>query len=224
MMLMNKIALKKSEDGKGFNIKNSGQKTLFGTEGISKFELFALNLMNEIKQQGQMTNSEIIKFTIVKELTDTEKYGENNEYSITLVSLNKKFKNNFEPFSASYEARIKSLKHLHNNGLNTWVSMEPYPIPSLSENQDLLAILKKISFVDKIIFGKLNYNVKVPNSQDNKDFYNKCANTVIDFCEKHKIEHRIKYGTKKKDNRNTEKIFRKFPTENRIKLCNTMQV
>ncbi len=67
MMLMNKIALKKSEDGKGFNIKNSGQKTLFGTEGTSKFELFALDLMNKIKQQGQMTNLEIIKFTTIEE-------------------------------------------------------------------------------------------------------------------------------------------------------------
>lgn len=67
MMLMNKIALKKSEDGKGLNVKNSGQKTFFGTEGTSKFELFALDLINEIKKQGQMTNSEIIKFTTIEE-------------------------------------------------------------------------------------------------------------------------------------------------------------
>lgn len=67
MMLMNKIALKKSEDGAGIKIKNFGAKTLFGTKGTSKFELFAANLINEIKNRGEMTNLEVIKFTIIEE-------------------------------------------------------------------------------------------------------------------------------------------------------------
>ncbi len=142
-----------------------------------------------------------------KELIDTEKYGKNNEYSITLVSLNKNFKNNFEPNAAPYASRIKALKYLHDNGLKTWVSMEPYPTPNLVE-QDLSKILNKIEFVDKIIFGKLNYNVKVTEFQDNKIFYNEQANIAIDFCEKNNIDYHIKYGTQKKDNKETEKIFR----------------
>lgn len=145
-----------------------------------------------------------------KELADVEKYGKNNEYAITLVSLNKNFKKDFEPNAAPYEARIKSLKFLHDQGLKTWVSMEPYPTPNLSK-QDLPKILEKIGFVDKIIFGKLNYNVRVSNFQDNSDFYNNCANIVIDFCRKYKIDYHIKYGTKRRDDRSTEKIFRKFP-------------
>lgn len=149
-----------------------------------------------------------------KELADTGKYGKNNEYAITLVSLNKNFKKGFEPNAAPYEARIKSLKFLHDQGLKTWVSMEPYPTPNLSPNQDLSEILEKINFVDKIIFGKLNYNVKVSNFQDNSDFYNNCANIVIDFCGKYKIDYHIKYGTKRKDDKSTEKIFRKFPIKN----------
>ncbi|MBU4482443.1 three-Cys-motif partner protein TcmP, partial [Patescibacteria group bacterium] len=67
MMLMNKIALKKSEDGAGKNVKNFGVRTLFGTKGTSKFELFATDLTNEIEQKGQMTNLEIIKFTSIEE-------------------------------------------------------------------------------------------------------------------------------------------------------------
>ena len=161
-----------------------------------------------------------------KELADVEKYGSNNEYSITLVSLNKKFKNNFEPFSALYESRIKALEYLHNQGLRTWVSMEPYPTPNLSK-QDLPKILEKISFVDKIIFGKLNYNVKVSNYHDNKKFYEECANTVINFCGKYKIEHHIKYGTKKRDDRKTEGLFRKdsdISSVNKINVCNLESV
>jgi len=65
-----------------------------------------------------------------KELADVEKYGKNNEYAITLVSLNKDFKKDFEPFSAPYESRIKALKYLHDHGLRTWVSMEPRAVHS----------------------------------------------------------------------------------------------
>ena len=161
-----------------------------------------------------------------KELADTEKYGSNNEYSITLVSLNKKFKDNYEPFSAPYESRIKALEYLHNQGLRTWVSMEPYPTPNLSK-QDLFKILEKIGFVDKIIFGKLNYNVQVSNYQDNKEFYEEHANIVIDFCAKRNIEYHIKYGTQKKDDRKTEGLFRKdsdVSSVNKINVCNLESV
>jgi len=67
MMLMNKIAIKKSEDGSGMNVKNPGLKTLFGTKGTPKFELFKTDLTNEIKKRRQMTNLEIIKFTAIEE-------------------------------------------------------------------------------------------------------------------------------------------------------------
>jgi len=77
--------------------------------------------------------------------------------------------------------------------------------------QDLRKILKEISFVDKIIFGKLNYNVRVSEFRDNEEFYNDCANTVIDFCNKNNIEYHIKYGTAKRDNAKTEKIFIQHP-------------
>jgi len=159
-------------------------------------------------------NDDNIKCTVLtkgvypKELIDVEKYGGNNEYAITLVSLNEGFKKRFEPGAAPYEDRVKSLKYLHDHGLKTWVSMEPYPTPNLVD-QDLKKVLAKINFVDKIIFGKLNYNIKVTEFQDNKDFYDGCAKIVINFCEKNNIGYHIKYGTQKKDNKKTEKIFRK---------------
>lgn len=149
-----------------------------------------------------------------KALANTKKYGRNNEYGITLVSLDNKFKKKFERFSAPYYARIKALKYLHDKGLKTWVSMEPYPTPNLSL-QDLLEILREVSFADKIIFGKLNYNMKSTEFKDNKDFYQGCAETVVNFCKKNDIEYHVKYGTKKKDDKSTEKIFRK---DTRFKL------
>ncbi|MBU0758029.1 MAG: hypothetical protein KKF44_08205 [Nanoarchaeota archaeon] len=129
-----------------------------------------------------------------------------NEYGITLVSLNKTFKNNFEKYSAPYDKRINSLKYLHTKGLKTWVSIEPYPTPNLVK-QDISKILNIIPFVDKIIFGKLNYNVKSNQFENNDLFYEKCADTVIDFCHSKNIEYHIKFGTKKEYNQKTEILF-----------------
>lgn len=139
-------------------------------------------------------------------LKNKEKYGKNNEYGITLVSLNYDFKNKFEPFSAPYSKRIKSLKCLHDAGLKTWVSIEPYPTPNLIQ-QDLRELLQSIYFVDKIIFGKLNYNTQSNLFTNNEAFYEECANTIIKFCKNRGIDYHIKFGTQKEYNKNTAIIF-----------------
>ena len=141
-----------------------------------------------------------------KELMDVEKYGRNNEYAITLVSLDEKFKNNFEPGSAPYDKRIESLKYLHDRGLSTWISMEPYPTPNLVP-QKLAQVLEKVKFVDKIIFGKLNYSIESSKFDNCNNFYERCAEQVVEFCSKSNIGYHIKYGTAKKYNRKTERIF-----------------
>ena len=143
-----------------------------------------------------------------KTLINKEKYSRVNEYGITLVSLNNKFKEEYEPYSANYLARIKALKYLHDRGLKTWVSIEPYPTPNLDKNQDLLGLLNKIRFVDRIIFGKLNYNVVSTSYKNNESFYEGCANQVIEFCEKNNIDYHVKCGTKKIYNKDTEVIFK----------------
>ena len=72
--------------------------------------------------------------------------------------------------------------------------MEPYPTPNLIE-QDLAALLKVVSFVDKIIFGRTNYNTEVSHYHGLKNFYNDCVATVIAFCESYGIDYHIKLGT-----------------------------
>lgn len=158
-----------------------------------------------------------------KELADIEKYGKNNEYAITLVSLDKEFKENYEPGAAPYDERIGALKYLRDKGLITWVSMEPYLTPNLVKDQNLLRVLNRIDFVDKIIFGKLNYNVKVSDFEDNKNFYENCANAVINFCDENRIEYHIKYGTKKDDNKKTEAILTRPLSKERFEMYRTAQ-
>jgi len=172
-------------------------------------------------------NDNNIKCTVLtkgyypKEIANKEKYGSSNEYGITLVSLDKDFKKKCEPFSAPYKKRIDSLKYLHDKGLKTWVSMEPYPTPNLVE-QDLNKILNKISFVDKIIFGKLNYNCESKAFENNEIFYEECAQKVIEFCKKRNIDYHIKYGTRKRYNKETEILFKKIKNDiisNKLSIC-----
>jgi DNA repair photolyase len=158
--------------------------------------------------QNKIKASVLTKGVYPKVLANSQKYGKNNVYGITLVSLSEDFKKRFEPFSAPFEKRISSLKYLHNAGLKTWVSIEPYPTPNLIE-QNLDILLRKISFVDTIVFGKLNYNVKSSEFGYNNKFYEDCANTVVSFCNQNKIAHHIKFGTQIKYNKKTETILAK---------------
>lgn len=145
-------------------------------------------------------NSNNIRCTVLtkgifpKEIGNNNGVSKNNEYGITLVSLNESFRKQFEPNTASFKDRIKSLKYLHDKGFKTWVSMEPYPTPNLIQ-QNLMEILENISFVDEIIFGRLNYNVKSSEFKYTKEFYNSQALYLIKFCKKNKIDYYIKQGT-----------------------------
>ena len=117
-----------------------------------------------------------------------------NEYGITLISLDEDFRSKMEPNAASYAERIAALRKLHDAGCKTWVSIEPYPTPNIIE-QDYGKILESINFADKIIFGKLNYNKEVTAYKQHKDFFNNLAQQTINYCNEHGIVYHIKNGT-----------------------------
>lgn len=118
-----------------------------------------------------------------------------NEYGITLISLDEEYRGRMEPGAAPYDKRLEALKWLHDRGCKTWVSMEPYPTPNLI-NQDLNELLEAVSFADRIIFGRTNYSKEVTSGYpEHKKFYNEKAKEVIDFCMNRKIAYRIKEKT-----------------------------
>lgn len=153
------------------------------------------------------------------ELTDKTKYGSQNDYGSTIVSLDEKYRRIYEPGAAPLKERVKALRRLHDVGLSTWVSMEPYPTPNIVE-QDLHTILKQIKFVNKIVFGKWNYSKKISSYQEYKEFYNSTAAIVIDFCKRNGIDFHIKDGTisdKSIENDSSEsEILREYINDNLI--------
>lgn len=122
------------------------------------------------------------------------KYSKENEYGITMVSLSEEFRKEMEPNTAPFDKRIAALKELHDRGCKTWVSVEPYPTPNMIQ-QDINDILETISFVDKIIFGRLHYNKQISAYKDHKQYYNELAQKVIDFCKSKGINYHIKSKT-----------------------------
>lgn len=158
--------------------------------GYGEIEQLSLEIIKRINAEG-------IKCTVLTKgilPPGLSEYSKVNEYGITLISLDEEFRKKIEPGAAPYESRINALKTLHNNGCSTWVSIEPYPTPNLIK-QSITDILEEIKFVDKIIFGRTNYNLEVTSFKNQKVFYEEKAKTVLDFCSNHGIDCVIKKGT-----------------------------
>ncbi len=155
----------------------------------------SLDIIDKLNQNG-IRCTVLTKGTYPREIAARNGLSLNNEYGITLVSLDEGFRREFEPNTASFKDRIRALRYLYDKGFKTWISMEPYPTPNLIK-QDLKELLEAVAFVDKIIFGRLNYSVKSSEFKYTKEFYNSQALTVIKFCKRNRISYYIKEGTQK---------------------------
>lgn len=160
---------------------------MYGYEEISDMSIKIIEKLNLAEIRCNVLTKGILPF----ELSQLSK---ENEYGITIVSLDEEFRAEMEPNTAPFRDRIRALRRLSEAGCKTWVSMEPYPTPNFIQ-QDLYEILNEISFCDKIIFGRLNYNKKVSEYKNYKDFYNNMANEVISYCIDNGKEYHIKDGT-----------------------------
>lgn len=160
---------------------------MYGYPEISKMTMQIIEKLNE----ASIKCTVLTKGLLPLELSN---YSNENEYGITLISLDEDFRQHIEPGASSYSERLKALKALHDKGFRTWVSIEPYPTPNLIE-QDLVLILDAVSFADKIIFGRTNYNKEISSYVNHRTFYNQQAARVIDYCNKHDIQYHIKQGT-----------------------------
>lgn len=158
--------------------------------GYDEVSTMSIEIIRKLNAAGIKCTA-LTKGILPMELADL---SPENEYGITLVSLDEGFRKEMEPNTAPYRERIAALRALHDAGCKTWVSIEPYPTPNFIE-QDLNKILEAISFCDKIIFGRLNYNKKVSEYKEYKAFFNELAEQVIAYCEANGKQYHIKDGT-----------------------------
>ena len=160
---------------------------MYGYPEVTEMSIKAISLLNENGIKCTALTKGVLPIELAGLSTE-------NEYGITLISLNEEFRKIMEPNASTYQDRITSLRALHNAGCKTWVSIEPYPTPNFIE-QDIHDILEATAFVDKIIFGRLHYNKKVSEYKNYKMFFNETAHMVIDYCKTHNIAYHIKTKT-----------------------------
>lgn len=160
---------------------------MYRYDEIADLSIRIINKLND----NDIKCTALTKGILPKELLNTNKI---NEYGITLISLNEEYRKKYEPGASPYKDRIDALRYIHDAGFKTWVSIEPYPTPNIIE-QDFNKILEAVSFVDKIIFGRLNYNKMVSEYKGYKEFFNKLAYQTIEFCNTYGIQYHIKSGT-----------------------------
>ena len=154
---------------------------------IEKMSIAAIKRLNAARIKCTVLTKGILPIEL-------SSFSRDNEYGITLITLSEDFRERIEPGSAPLSNRIAALMALHDAGCKTWVSIEPYPTPNIIEQQ-LDELLNAISFVDRIVFGRMNYSTEVTSYKQHKQFFNECAAAVEQFCSDHGISCHIKEGT-----------------------------
>lgn len=82
-----------------------------------------------------------------------KQFGKRIKVGATLTFDNDHHSLQNEPGAATPTERLEALKTLHDNGITTWVSMEPVVFP----DQSLNMIKRSLAFVDHYKIGKLNH-------------------------------------------------------------------
>lgn len=116
-------------------------------------------------------------------------------YGISLVSMDEKFRREYEPGAAKFNERLAGAREMAENGSKIWVSMEPYPTPNISDRnvQHTLELMDDLSDgkIEKLIFGRWNYDQRT-KGQENTDFYIETAKKVVAFCHDNDISVKVK--------------------------------
>jgi DNA repair photolyase len=160
---------------------------MFGYEEIKAMSLAAIKKLNAADIRCTVLTKGLLPIELAEQSSE-------NEYGITLISLNEDYRKKIEPGASSYAKRIAALKALHERDCKTWVSIEPYPTPNLIQ-QDLTKILNAVSFTNRIIFGRTNYSKEISAFANHRAFYNEQSEIVVQFCREHDISFHIKNGT-----------------------------
>ena len=127
-----------------------------------------------------------------------DELDDRNQYGITLTSFNEAYRGQWEPGSPPPQDRVEALRALSDRGARTWVSVEPYPTPEMAVDAgDVVSLLDKIEFVDKVIFGKMNYDDQADAYDRNVDptFYPRVASEVRAWCAERGKPLHVKRGT-----------------------------
>ena len=102
----------------------SSDPFMYGYDEISDMSISAIKKLNSAGIKCVILTKGILPESL-SELSNE------NEYGITLVTLDDEYRSKTEPYASPIAERINSLRSLHEKGMKTWVSIEPYPTPNI---------------------------------------------------------------------------------------------
>lgn len=157
----------------------------FGYKSIEEFTMEVIKLLNSENIKVNVLTKGILPIELAN-------MSPENEYGISLVSLDERYRQVMEPGASSYIDRIAALKRLKKLGARCWVSIEPFPVGQT--DQELYDLLRTIEWVDFIVFGRINHNKNFSRS-NYREYYADKALKVLRFCAERNIACHIKNGT-----------------------------
>lgn len=113
---------------------------------------------------------------------------ERDAFASTLTSLDDSFSLKWERGAALPQDRIETLKTFHDNGIFTWVSLEP----TLNTEASLAIIERTHEFVDLFKIGRANY-LPMTYTTDWEDY----THRIIDLVNRLGVKHYIKKDLQK---------------------------
>jgi DNA repair photolyase len=104
-------------------------------------------------------------------------------FASTLTSLDEAFSRKWEPHAALPGDRIATLKHFHDRGIFTWVSLEPV----LDVEASLAIVEATHGFVDLFKIGRINYSA-LTRTIDWRSY----TERMIELCSRLGVQHYVK--------------------------------
>jgi len=114
-------------------------------------------------------------------------------HGMTIVSMDAEFTRRFEGINPEPMTRVEDLRAVHDSGEYTWASLEPLPCPEIWE-QNMLNLLKELWFVDFLILGKWNYDLRA-DTLEAREYYRGAVGAFNKFCVGHGIRNHVKSET-----------------------------
>lgn len=109
---------------------------------------------------------------------------ERDAYAATLTTLDDGFSRKWERAAALPDDRIKTLRHFHDRGVFTWVSLEP----TLDVEASIEIVRQTHGFVDLYKIGKANYLKEITRTTDWRGY----TLRMIDLCQTLGVNHYVK--------------------------------
>jgi hypothetical protein len=146
----------------------------------------------ELLMQNELPFTILTKSDLVQRDIDLFKAYKWCRVGVIITSLDEAFRKELEPYSASYERRIETLRKLKDNNVSTYLSCEPiFPV---KEADPIQVILKLREMVDLFEFGMWSrYRVQgIPEyfyKDYTDDYYVPIFRRIIECCEGYGINY-----------------------------------